>query len=131
MKTSRETPWWPCKQPGYCREYRSGTAGLAEASGVDALDFVKEDVYDRIQKVTSGRGADACIHAVGTEPETRSDAVVDRVKVNYRRTLGFMSTGSPRSSSCCRRNAATVSSSGIQAGVHPTAKHRVMHIRSS
>ena len=55
---------------------------LAEASGAVTLDFMKEDVYDRIQELTSGRGADACIDAVGTEPETRSgfDAVVDRVR---------------------------------------------------
>ena len=29
----------------------------------------KEDVYDRIQELTNGRGADACIDAVGTEAE--------------------------------------------------------------
>jgi threonine dehydrogenase-like Zn-dependent dehydrogenase len=56
---------------------------LAEASGAITLDFRKEDIYDRLQEMTHGRGADACIDAVGTEPDTRSgfDAVVDRVKV--------------------------------------------------
>ena len=56
---------------------------MAQASGAITLDFKKEDIYDRIQEMTDGRGADACIDAVGTEPDTGSgfDAVVDRVKV--------------------------------------------------
>ena len=43
---------------------------LAASSGAEVLDFQKEDIYDRIQELTKGRGADACIDAVGTEPET-------------------------------------------------------------
>ena len=43
---------------------------LARAAGAEILDFRKEDIYDRIQDLTSGRGADACIDAVGTEPDT-------------------------------------------------------------
>ena len=31
---------------------------------------MKDDVYERIQELTQGRGADACIDAVGTEPHT-------------------------------------------------------------
>jgi threonine dehydrogenase-like Zn-dependent dehydrogenase len=55
---------------------------LAETSGAMMFDFMKEDIYDRIQVMTEGRGADACIDAVGTEPETKSgfDAVVDRIQ---------------------------------------------------
>ena len=41
---------------------------MAKAAGAEVLDFMKEDVYERIQDLTSGRGADACIDAVGTEP---------------------------------------------------------------
>ena len=44
---------------------------LAQASGAITLDFKKEDIYDRIQELTDGRGADACIDAVGTEPRHR------------------------------------------------------------
>ena len=53
---------------------------LAQASGAVTLDFKKEDIYDRIQELTDGRGADACIDAVGTEPDIGSgfDAVIDR-----------------------------------------------------
>jgi threonine dehydrogenase-like Zn-dependent dehydrogenase len=56
---------------------------LAEAAGAITIDFMKEDVYERIQDLTHGRGADACIDAVGTEPHTSAsfDSMVDRVKV--------------------------------------------------
>ncbi len=43
---------------------------MARAAGAITIDFMKEDVYDRIQELTHGRGADACIDAVGTEPHT-------------------------------------------------------------
>ena len=89
---------------------------LAAASGAITLDFMKEDVYDRIQELTSGRGADACIDAVGTEPETRSgfDAMVDRVKV-----ATFMGTDRPhvlRQAIHCCRNFGTVSIVGVYGG---------------
>ena len=56
---------------------------LAEAAGALTIDFMKEDVYDRIQELTHGRGADACIDAVGTEAHATAsfDSMLDRVKV--------------------------------------------------
>ena len=44
---------------------------------------MKDDIYEAIQEKTQGRGADACIDAVGTEPDTMAswDSMVDRVKV--------------------------------------------------
>src|SRR3569833_4248511 len=39
---------------------------LAHSAGAETLDFMKEDIYDRIMEMTKGRGADACIDAVGT-----------------------------------------------------------------
>ena len=86
---------------------------LAEASGAITLDFRKEDIYDRLQEMTHGRGADACIDAVGTEPDTRSgfDAVVDRVKV-----ATFMGTDRLhvlRQAMHCCRNFGTVSIVGV------------------
>ncbi len=56
---------------------------MAEAAGAITIDFMKEDVYDRIQELTHGRGADACIDAVGTEPHTAAsfDSMLDRAKV--------------------------------------------------
>jgi threonine dehydrogenase-like Zn-dependent dehydrogenase len=90
---------------------------LAKASGAITLDFKKEDIYDRLQELTEGRGADACIDAVGTEPETASgfDAVVDRIKV-----ATFMGTDRPhvlRQAIHCCRNFGTVSIVGVYGGL--------------
>lgn len=89
---------------------------LAAAAGADTIDFMEEDVYDRIQELTHGRGADACIDAVGTEPETRAsfDSVVDRVKV-----ATFMGTDRPhvlRQAIHCCRSFGTVSIVGVYGG---------------
>jgi threonine dehydrogenase-like Zn-dependent dehydrogenase len=56
---------------------------LARQAGAITVDFAKESVYDRINQMTHGRGADACIDAVGTEPETAAsfDSMLDRAKV--------------------------------------------------
>jgi threonine dehydrogenase-like Zn-dependent dehydrogenase len=89
---------------------------LARTGGAETIDFRKDDVYDRIQEMTSGRGADACIDAVGTEPSTASgiDAVVDRIKV-----ATFMGTDRPhvlRQAIHCCRNFGTVSIVGVYGG---------------
>lgn len=89
---------------------------LAEQSGALVLDFRTEDIYDRIMELTDGRGADACIDAVGTEPDTMSglDALVDRVKV-----ATFMGTDRPhvlRQAIHCCRNFGTVSIVGVYGG---------------
>jgi threonine dehydrogenase-like Zn-dependent dehydrogenase len=42
---------------------------LARQSGALTLDYMEEDIYERIMELTRGRGADACIDAVGTEAE--------------------------------------------------------------
>jgi threonine dehydrogenase-like Zn-dependent dehydrogenase len=90
---------------------------LAKASGAITLDFMQEDIYDRIQELTQGRGADACIDAVGTEPATGSgfDAVIDRIKV-----ATFMGTDRPhvlRQAIHCCRNFGTVSIVGVYGGL--------------
>ncbi|MCP3398927.1 MULTISPECIES: zinc-dependent alcohol dehydrogenase [unclassified Bradyrhizobium] len=90
---------------------------LAMQSGAITLDFMKEDVYERIQQLTQGRGADACIDAVGTEPETMAskDSVVDRIKV-----ATFMGTDRPhvlRQAIQCCRNFGTVSIVGVYGGM--------------
>ncbi len=89
---------------------------LAEQSGAVTIDFKKEDVYERIQELTAGRGADACIDAVGTEPDTGSgaDAVLDRMKV-----ATFLGTDRPhvlRQAIHCCRNFGTVSIVGVYGG---------------
>jgi threonine dehydrogenase-like Zn-dependent dehydrogenase len=89
---------------------------LAETSAAITLDFKKDDIYDRIQDLTGGRGADACIDAVGTEPDTGSgfDAVVHRIKV-----ATFMGTDRPhvlRQAIQCCRNFGVVSIVGVYGG---------------
>jgi threonine dehydrogenase-like Zn-dependent dehydrogenase len=89
---------------------------LAREAGAQTLDFKKEDIYDRIQELTHGRGADACIDAVGTEADTTAsaDSVVDRVKV-----ATFMGTDRPhvlRQAIHCCRNFGTVSIVGVYGG---------------
>ncbi|MBV9654921.1 MAG: glutathione-dependent formaldehyde dehydrogenase [Acetobacteraceae bacterium] len=89
---------------------------LARQAGAQTLDFMSEDIYDAINELTNGRGADACIDAVGTEPETKSgfDAIVDRVKV-----ATFMGTDRPhvlRQAIHCCRNFGTVSIVGVYGG---------------
>ena len=89
---------------------------LARSAGAVTIDFLDEDVYDRIQELTKGRGADACIDAVGTEPLANSSfyAMVDRVKV-----ATFMGTDRPhvlRQAIHCTRNFGIVSVVGVYGG---------------
>ena len=89
---------------------------LARDAGALTIDFLDEDVYERIQELTKGRGADACIDAVGTEPLANSSfyAMVDRVKV-----ATFMGTDRPhvlRQAIHCARNFGTVSVVGVYGG---------------
>jgi threonine dehydrogenase-like Zn-dependent dehydrogenase len=89
---------------------------LARDAGAETLDFMKEDIYDRIMELTKGRGADACIDAVGTEAETfaSADSMLDRVKV-----ATFMGTDRPhvlRQAIHCCRNFGTVSVIGVYGG---------------
>jgi threonine dehydrogenase-like Zn-dependent dehydrogenase len=89
---------------------------LAREVGAETLDFMEEDIYDRIMELTKGRGADACIDAVGTEPETSAslDSRIDRLKV-----ATFMGTDRPhvlRQAIHCCRNFGTVSIVGVYGG---------------
>ena len=89
---------------------------LAQKAGAETLNFRDEDIYDRIMTLSGGRGADACIDAVGTEPDTAAsfDSVVDRIKV-----ATFMGTDRPhvlRLAIHCCRNFGTVSIVGVYGG---------------
>lgn len=90
---------------------------LARSAGAQTLDFKRDDVYARIQDLTDGRGADACIDAVGTEADATAsvDSVIDRVKV-----ATFMGTDRPhvlRQAIHCCRNFGTVSIVGVYGGL--------------
>jgi threonine dehydrogenase-like Zn-dependent dehydrogenase len=89
---------------------------LARQAGAVTLDFKAEDIYDRIMELTNGRGADACIDAVGTEPDTMAsaDSILDRIKV-----ATFMGTDRPhvlRQAIHCCRNFGIVSIIGVYGG---------------
>jgi threonine dehydrogenase-like Zn-dependent dehydrogenase len=89
---------------------------MARAAGAHTLDFHEVDVYDAIQELTNGRGADACIDAVGTEADSTAsfDSVIDRIKV-----ATFMGTDRPhvlRQAIHCCRNFGTVSIIGVYGG---------------
>jgi threonine dehydrogenase-like Zn-dependent dehydrogenase len=90
---------------------------MARSAGAQTLDFKQDDVYDRIQDLTSGRGSDACIDAVGTEADatTSLDSMLDRAKVAM-----FMGTARPhvlRQAIHCCRNFGTVSIVGVYGGL--------------
>lgn len=89
---------------------------LAKAAGAETIDFKAFDVYERVMELTKGRGADACIDAVGTEPDTTAslDSIVDRVKV-----ATFLGTDRPhvlRQAIHCCRNFGVVSIVGVYGG---------------
>jgi threonine dehydrogenase-like Zn-dependent dehydrogenase len=75
-----------------------------------------EDVYDVIMQKTHGRGADACIDAVGTEADPSASIASrwDRIK-----TATFMGTDRPhvlRQAIHCCRNFGVVSVVGVYGG---------------
>lgn len=89
---------------------------MAAASGAITLDFHDVDIYEKIQELTDGRGADACIDAVGTEADATGsfDSILDRIK-----TATFMGTDRPhvlRQAIHCCRNFGTVSIVGVYGG---------------
>ena len=89
---------------------------LAKDAGAETIDFKTTDVYQRIQELTHGRGADACIDAVGTEasPTATVDSVLDTVKA-----ATFLGTDRPhvlRQAIQCCRNFGVVSIVGVYGG---------------
>ena len=105
------------RRAGHRDRHRAGAAGACPSSrrATRSISW-NDDVYERIQELTHGRGADACIDAVGTEPDTTAsfDSVIDRVKV-----ATFMGTDRPhvlRQAIHCCRNFGTVSIVGVYGG---------------
>jgi threonine dehydrogenase-like Zn-dependent dehydrogenase len=90
---------------------------MAQAAGAITIDFMNEDVYDRIQELTKGRGADACIDAVGTEAHGPAsfDSMLDRAKAAV-----YLGTDRPhvlRQAIHCTRNFGVVSIIGVYGGL--------------
>ena len=89
---------------------------LAKDAGAETIDFKTEDVYERIQDWTQGRGADACIDAVGAEASSTAsaDSMLDTVKA-----ATFLGTDRPhvlRQAIQCCRNFGVVSIVGVYGG---------------
>jgi threonine dehydrogenase-like Zn-dependent dehydrogenase len=89
---------------------------LAAEAGAETVNFLEEEVYDRIQSATEGRGADSCIDAVGAEAHAGGaiDAVMDKVK-----TAAMLETDRAhalRQSVINCRNGGTVSIVGVYGG---------------
>ena len=89
---------------------------LARDAGAVIVDFKEDDVYEKINDLTAGRGADTCIDAVGSEadPTASADSILDRIKV-----ATFMGTDRPhvlRQAINCCRNFGTVSIVGVYGG---------------
>jgi threonine dehydrogenase-like Zn-dependent dehydrogenase len=89
---------------------------LAQKAGAETINFEKEDVYDRLDRITRGRGPDSCIDAVGMEAHGHGswDAVADRA-------LAAAGIGTDRIHALrdCLRNVragGTVSLSGVYGG---------------
>jgi threonine dehydrogenase-like Zn-dependent dehydrogenase len=90
---------------------------MAETHGrAEVVDFEQEEVYDRLMEMTSGRGPDRCIDAVGTEAHSRGsfDAVLDKVKTSV--MLGTDRPHVLRQAIMCCRKGGTVSVPGVYVG---------------
>ncbi len=88
-----------------------------ENSTAETINFMDEDVYDRLMEMTKGRGPDRCIDAVGTEAHHRGsfDAILDRAKQKM-----FLGTDRPhvlREAIMCCRKGGTISVPGVYIGV--------------
>jgi threonine dehydrogenase-like Zn-dependent dehydrogenase len=56
---------------------------MAEAGGATTINFEKESVVDRLNDLTSGKGPEKCIDAIGTESHVslaQPDTLYDRAK---------------------------------------------------
>ena len=90
---------------------------LARESGAETLDFMNDDIHACINQITHGRGADACIDAVGTEaaPAASLDSILDRAK-----QVAWMGTDRPhvlRQAINNTRNGGIVSIIGVYGGL--------------
>jgi threonine dehydrogenase-like Zn-dependent dehydrogenase len=83
----------------------------------ETVNFDEEDVYERLQEMTKGRGPDRCIDAVGTEAHVGGaiGSVVDKVKTSL-----YLGTDRPsvlREIIMCCRKGGTISVPGVYVGL--------------
>lgn len=90
---------------------------LARTKGkAETIDFSKEDVYERLQEMTGGRGPDRCIDAVGAEAHGTGgiDAVIDKAKAAINLTTDR--AHALRQAIYCCRKGGTISVPGVYIG---------------
>jgi threonine dehydrogenase-like Zn-dependent dehydrogenase len=82
----------------------------------ETIDFSKDDVYERLQEMTSGRGPDRCIDAVGAEAHGTGaiDAVLDKAKAAIHLTTDRAHV--LRQAIYCCRKGGTISVPGVYIG---------------
>jgi threonine dehydrogenase-like Zn-dependent dehydrogenase len=94
-------------------EYRMRIA--RERAGAETINYEQANVYEAIREMTGGRGADACIDAVGMEAHAGNAwHAYDKAK-----TVLMMETERPvvvREAIMCCRNGGTVSIAGVYGG---------------
>lgn len=91
---------------------------MAQIHGrAETIDFSKEDVNDRLNEMTQGRGPDRCIDAVGAEAHETGgiDAVMDKVKATV--MLATDRAHSLRQAIFNCRKGGTVSVPGVYVGM--------------
>jgi threonine dehydrogenase-like Zn-dependent dehydrogenase len=87
-----------------------------ELGRAETIDFDKEDVYDRLQEMTGGRGPDRCIDAVGCEAHATAslDSALDAAKAAMMLTTD-RSHVLRQAIMCCRKGG-TISVPGAYVG---------------
>jgi threonine dehydrogenase-like Zn-dependent dehydrogenase len=94
-------------------EYRMRIA--RDRAGAETINYEETDVYEAIREMTGGRGADACIDAVGMEAHAANAwHTYDRVKTALR--LETERGAAVRQAIMCCRNGGTVSIAGVYGG---------------
>lgn len=91
---------------------------MARSKGrAETINFDEEDVYERLQEMTGGRGPDRCIDAVGCEAHGTGgvDAVVDKLKAAV--MLATDRAHALRQALFCCRKGGTVSVPGAYVGM--------------
>ena len=89
---------------------------LAEGAGAETIDFGSATVFDQILEKTGGRGADACIDAVGLEAHGHSvGAVYDQIKAKLWMATDRI-TAVRQAIQACRKGG-TVSLPGVYGGL--------------
>ena len=94
-------------------EYRMRIA--RERAGAETINYEETDVYEAIREMTGGRGADACIDAVGMEAHAANAwHIYDKVKTAL--SLETERGAAVRQAIMCCRSGGTVSIAGVYGG---------------